>query len=134
MKTFKTCLILGVLAGCATEPPPNPWAGLEPASEPVPIQRVLPSSVQSEDGKVIAFVFDADAVAALDAYYEVSENNFHLGKELASQVNGLIHAGQAQRELSEIQREILLEERRSHLMQQAGLYSIILLGLAAAAL
>ena len=78
--------------------------------------------------------FDLAGARALFNYQEASEGNHVIASELSNQVKALkseadhlVAAGRGQRRISDLQREILQEERRNHAIEKASLWAAILL-------
>lgn len=107
-----------LISGCAT-PVPNPWDGFDSdtsqATGPVDCGSFpLPSSFDGE-----AIVYDKAGVNDLEAYRLCAEANEDLVREHAQQIGqlkvaktALVEAGQAQRQVADLRKEILEEERR----------------------
>ena len=131
MKTLVCFLIVGVLSGCATQAP-NPWKDLtmdtSPAVGPIDCPRFpLPSSFTLD-----TIVYDEDGANALEAYRACAEDNKLLVIEHAAQIGqlkiarkGLVEAGIAQRNISDMKQEMLEQERLHNFWNNLGLYVVI---------
>jgi hypothetical protein len=84
--------------------------------------------------------FDLAGAVALRQFQIASEGNYEIASELSAQVgdlkterDALIEAGKGQRAVSELRREILEEERRSHMIEKVGYWvamGLLLVGVA----
>ena len=121
-------LLIGVLTGCTTITT-NPWAEIETSTEPATRPVSLPDFPQPVAADSRTVTFDLDGARKLRAFQEAAEGNYEIASVLAEQVNELqrtaghlVEAGQAQAELTRIQREILAEERQRHLIEKGLMY------------
>ena len=128
------------LISCAATPSPDPWATIEPDTDPVaePVELVAwPAPVAETDTTV---TFDLAGAVALRDFQIVSEGNYEIGSELSAQVtelkterDALVAAGKGQRAVSDLRLEILEEERRSHMIEKVGYWiamGLLLVGVA----
>ena len=83
--------------------------------------------------------FDLDGAVDLELFREAAVGNQVIASELSAQVedlrdeaDALVQAGQAQRRVAELRKEILEEERKQHAWEKAGLYLGIVLLIATA--
>ncbi len=139
MKKLAFCLIVGALiSGCAT-PAVNPWVDLtmdtSPAVGPINCGKLpYPSSVSDTngDGKIDTVSYDEDGSNALEAYRACSEDNKEIITQHAGQImqlkisrKGLTEAGIAQRNIADMRKTMLEEERRHNFWNNIGLYVVI---------
>ncbi len=126
-----------LLSGCASTPAPNPWIGLDtdlsPAATPLDCGS-FPLPSESDKTHV---VYDKAGFNDLNAYRRCSEANEGIAGEHALQIGqlkisrkGLVEAGAAQRRITDMYKQILEEERRSHLISTIGWAAIAIAGIA----
>jgi hypothetical protein len=84
--------------------------------------------------------FDLEGARALEAYRVTGAGNTEIAAAHADQVDELrtaatylLEAGQAQRKVADLRREILEEERRAHTYEKIGLWAMLVLVIAGAA-
>ncbi len=125
---WPTLLLVGLLTGCATAPD-NPWQNIETDSEAATRPVPLPGWPEPVAFDAETVTFDISGARRLDAFREVAIGNQAIAEANADQVdelnesaNALVEAGNAQHELTMIQREILNEERRRHAIEKVTLY------------
>ena len=134
MRMLLTFLLVGVLSGCATQSP-NPWVELEtdvsPATQPLNCVMPLPDEVV---GQSIVYT----TAHALEAYRVCSEANEAIAQEHALQIGqlklarkGLVEAGQSQRAIADMRKEMLEDERRHNFFEKIG-YWIVIIGMGTA--
>lgn len=126
-----------VLSGCASMPTPNPWDGLETETEQATKAidcGQFPSPIMATEDAV---TYDLDGLNSLNAYRLCSEANEANVDEHAAQIGqlklarkGLTEAGQAQRNISLMLKEIMEEERKNNFWQKLGWAAIALAGVA----
>lgn len=123
-----TLLLVGVLTGCSTTPT-NPWAEIETPTEPATRPVDLPGFPKPISADRESVTFDLEGARRLRAFQEAAEGNTEIAAALADQVDELqnaaghlVEAGEAQAELTRIQREIIAEERQRHLVEKGVLY------------
>jgi len=122
------CLVGGLLA-CAT-PPVNPWDSIEVPSEaietPLPCDELPEPEALDDIGK-----------GRIEAMHECAMANYDIASEHVTQIKklrlatrDLIEAGQAQRRISDMHKQMLEEERRSHLISTIGWAALAVAGIA----
>ena len=130
---LRILLLSGVLSGCAT-PTPNPWLGLDVDLSPAtgPIHCVLP-----RPDEVIGQSILYTTANSLEAYRLCNEDNAAIVTEHALQIGqlkisrkGLVEAGAGQRRITDMYKQMLEEERRSHLISTVGWAAIAIAGIA----
>ena len=134
MQRFLTFLMISaILSACATTTP-NPWLGLDtdlsPATEPLHCVLPRPDEIV---GQSIIYT----SAHGLEAYRVCSEANAAIVTEHALQIGqlkiarkGLVEAGAAQRRITDMHKQMLEEERRSHLISTVGWAAIAIAGIA----
>ena len=133
MKMLKTLWLVGVLSGCTTIAP-DPWLGLDidlsPATEPLHCVLPRPDEIV---GQSIVYT----SAHGLEAYRVCSEANAAIVTQHALQIGqlkiarkGLVEAGAAQRRITDMHKQMLEEERRSHLISTIGWAAIAIAGIA----
>ena len=131
MKMLLTFFAVGVLSGCATQAP-NPWAGLDVDVSPAvdPIHCVLP-----RPDEVVGQSIVYETAHDLEAYRVCTEANELIAKEHVAQIGqlklvrqGLVHAGQSQRNIADMRLEMLEDERKHNFFTSIG-YWIVIIGL-----
>ena len=125
--------------GCASQSP-DPWQGIEVSTDPAPEPLSLPVWPDPVFFDAETVTFDLDGARTLTEFQVTAQTNTELAAELAKQVNqlqtasqALTEAGQAQRVVADLRSEILVEERRQHAWEKAGLYGPIILIIGGAA-
>lgn len=137
-------LIIGVSlsAGCASQPPENPWSGVttEVGSAVASLDCgtfPYPSDLRDTtgDGKIDTAVYDEVGVNELEAYRICAEANEANVDEHALQImqlkvarRALVDAGKAQRNIANMRAEMLEDERRHNFWQSIG-YWVAILGM-----
>ena len=139
MRAFALSLIAGAsLSACASAPPANPWDDVDVSEEiastpPDCGSFPMPSAI--EDDRI---TYDEAGVNALDAYRTCAETNQIVAAERTAEVNqhrvaeaSLVEAGQHQRRIAELQRELLEDERRARFWERTQYwFMIVVLGAA----
>lgn len=136
MRILALSLISFALASCAT-PIPNPWIGLDTGTEVASMPLDCGSfPLPSEDYKTHV-VYDKPTFNDLNDYRRCSEANAAIVTQHALQISqlkiarkGLVEAGAAQRRITDMHKQMLEEERRSHLISTVGWAAIAIAGIA----
>ena len=126
----KAYLLVFLLAGCATTP--NPWdfdVDTTPTERPLELPD-FPSPIDFTETEV---TFDLEGAKSLTEYQVVAETNTEVASLNADQSDNLktasshlVKAGQAQHALTELQKEILEEERRHNMWERIGYWALII--------
>ncbi len=133
MQMWLILSLAGVLSACATTAP-NPWIGLDTdlSAATSPIHCVLPRPDEIV-GQSIVYT----TAHSLEAYRLCSEANEAIATEHVAQIGqlklarkGLVEAGAAQRRITDMHKQILEEERRSHMISTIGWAAIAIAGIA----
>ena len=140
MKRWLWWFLVGVLAGCATPPSPDPWQDIE-----VPTERAEPPLGLPEFPSPVSVTeetvsFDLEGANAISAYIAVAEGNTDIAREHAGQIdddrvalNALVDAGKAQRKVADLRQEILEEERRHWFWEKTSYWAgFLIIGIAVA--
>jgi len=137
MRIFALFSIIGILSGCASQPP-NPWESIEVPTD-TPAQPIelgkFPLPSQSDSRGIL---YDIEGTNALEVYRLKAEGNTAIAAAHAQQieslnkaVGSLVEAGQAQRRIADMRQEILEEERRHWMFEKVGYwFAIIGIGMA----
>lgn len=143
MKVWLTLLALGAslsLSGCASTPSPDPWGSIELPGEPATIPEPLPDWPQPTDFDEDSVTFDLAGARVLKQWEVIALGNTEIAAAHADQIDdlrdaarSLVEAGKAQRKVAELRREILEEERRAHTYEKIGLWAMLVLVIAGAA-
>ena len=143
MKTWLTLLAVGAslsLSGCASAPTPDPWGEVNVPAEPATIPVVLPEWPQPVDFTEQTVTFDLAGANVLEVWRVAALGNTEIAAAHADQIDdlrdaarSLVEAGKAQRKVAELRREILEEERRAHTYEKVGLWALVVLVIAGAA-
>ena len=122
-------LLAGVLSGCASAPPHNPWNALttETSAATTPLDCTMP-----KPDEVVGQSIVYTSAHELEAYRICSEANEALVAEHALQIGqlklarkGLTEAGRAQRNIADMRQEMLDDERKRNFFEKIGLYVVI---------
>ena len=135
MNRFVIALLIGTLLGCqATPPRDNPWDDVEPAVGKITQQRPLPdlpNLVEVPNG----ILMSSEGFDELQKYRIVAEGNFEIAtatttalEEMSQAHNDLLRAGQAEFEIGELQRVLLVEERLARLWDKIFYGGVAILG------
>lgn len=143
MRTWLTLLTVGAslcISGCASTPSPDTWGSIEIPGDPATQPVALPEWPQPIDFTENTVTFDLDGAHRLESWRVAGTGNTEIAAANADQVDdlrdaarSLIAAGKAQRRVAELRREILEEERRAHLYEKVGLWAMLVLVIAGAA-
>lgn len=124
--------ILLIVGGCSSNPV-NPWDSIDDPREPVQHPLQLPLWPIPETFDTSGATFTVEQLRVLDLYKTTAEANTAIAVEHAQQVEvlqeavvSLVDAGQAQRTIAEMRKEMLEEERRHNFFKSIGLYAIII--------
>ena len=127
-------------SGCATAPSPDPWSDLEASVAPAQQPVSLPEWPQETSSTPDTVSYDLDAVRQMLAHRVTAQGNYEIAAANADQIDELnkaaghlIEAGRAQRRVSDLRLEILMEERRHHAIEKAALWGGMILVIGAAA-
>jgi len=140
MNQLRTLLIIGALLspGCAVSPSESPWNGLSTETDAATAALDCGSFPAPITQTEVEIAYDQTAVNALEAYRVCSEANQANVDEHAAQImqlkiarQGLVEAGQAQRNIAEMRAQMLEDERRHHFWSNVGQW-ILILGMGAA--
>lgn len=130
----------GALLGCAATPTPDPWEGIEidrtPAVTPERLNDFPLPTEFTED----SVTFDLAGAQELEAYRVAAEANTVIATEHAGQIDDLkeaaehlVAAGQAQRKVADLRKEILEEERKHWFWEKTAYWAgFLIIGLAVA--
>ena len=136
-----TLLAAGLLAACATSNDPNPWDDLEVETEPAPRPVALPDWPSPIHYDADTVTFDLEGAKRLERFRVVSVGNYDMAEASADEVDALndaaghlIEAGKAQRALTDLQRQIVEEERRRHFFEKITYWAGFAIIIAAASL
>ena len=137
MKTWRVLCLVGVLAGCATEPY-DYWSDIEVSQEQLAEPINLPQFPEPIGHTETEVCFDLQGARNLTDYKTSSEANEIIALEHTQALQAcknageaLVRAGRAQHELTEIYRRILHEERKHWMYERTGYWALILgIGLA----
>ena len=148
MRAWKLLLIAGAsLAGCASNPPHDPWAGISlpdgPIAKPVdcgPFPYPTELLDTDADGAIDTYRYDRAGANELEAWRTCSGANFTIAAEHADQLDylrvgaaELVQMGQHQRRIADLRLEMLEDERRHNFWASIGYWVVIgALGAAAA--
>jgi len=144
MKAWLIWLALGaslsLSSGCASTPAPDPWGDVEIPGDPATQPVALPEWPQPTDFTEGTVTFDLAGAHVLEVWRVAALGNTEIAAAHADQVDdlrdaarSLVEAGKAQRKVAELRREILEEERRAHLWEKTGLWAMLVLVIAGAA-
>ena len=129
-RNYLLCCLLGGLLGCATAPADNPWDSIEVPSEaietPLPCDE-LPAPVALDEigkGRI-----EAMRTCAM-ANYDIASEHITQIKQMRLAAQDLVNAGKAQRRITDMHKQMLEEERRSHLISTIGWAAIAIAGIA----
>jgi len=130
-----------MLVGCATNTSPNPWDDLQVSADPAQRAVTLPEWPAPVSFTSDTVTFDLDGAKSLERFQIVAEGNTDIAEANADEIDALnraaaalIEAGQRQRALTELQREILEDERRRHFIEKVGYWFGFAVIIAAASL
>jgi len=138
MRTLILSLISFVvlLSGCATQTL-NPWDGLTTETSPAATSLDCGKFPLPAEATETHVVYDKAGLNDLNAYRQCSEANEAIVTEHALQIGqlklarkGLVEAGAAQRRITDMHKQMLEEERRSHLISTVGWAAIAIAGIA----
>jgi len=122
------------LSACASTPAPDPWGDVEVPGEPATQPTALPDWPQPVGFTEDSVTFDLEGARRLETWRVIGSGNTEIAAAHADQVDdlrdaarSLVEAGQAQRTVAEMRREILEEERRAHAIEKIGYWSAMLL-------
>jgi hypothetical protein len=143
MKAWLILLTVGAslsLISCASAPSPNPWGSVEIPGEPATQPTALPDWPQPIDFTEGTVTFDLEGAGRLESWRVIALGNTEIAAAHADQVDdlrdaagSLVEAGKAQRTVADLRLEILEEERRAHTVEKIGLWAMVVLVIAGAA-
>ena len=129
MKTLALLFLVGISAGCSSNPVTLPDWDLEPAE------------VTAQEPLALPQLTDPLTAEALESLLIISEGNYEIAfanaralNAQAQAYNALIEAGKMQVQIAEIRQEMLDQERRDHMVDNLTYRVVIILGLIAVAL
>ena len=138
MKILPIFCLVGVLSGCATTPPENPWADLTTETDPATTSLDCGSFPLPNEQIGDAIVYGEDRIHDLEAYRVCAEANQAVVDEHAAQIGdlkqsraSLTSAGAHQRNIADMRLEMLEDERRHNFWTTLG-YWVVIVGLGAA--
>ena len=138
MRILLTFLLVGVISGCVSAPPENPWADLTVETDPAVVS--LDCGSFPLPGEVVgnAIVYDLQGTNDLEAYRVCAEANQGIADQNAAQVDdlkqvraSLTSAGAHQRNIAQMRLEMLEDERQHNFWTTIGYWAVII-GLGAA--
>ena len=140
MKKCLQLLVVGILAGCATAPTPDPWQGIEVPTERAERPLSLPEFPSPVSMTADTVTFDLDAANTITAYIVTAGANTDIGNEHADQIDAdrvaikaLVDAGKAQRKVADLRKEILEEERKHWFWEKISYWAgFLIIGLGVA--
>ena len=138
MRRLAIFCVIGVISGCATAPPENPWDGLTVDTDPAVTSLDCGRFPAPSEATSSMIVYDMAGTNALEAYRICSETNGAVVDWHAAQIGelkvaraALVDAGQAQRNIAGMRQEMLEDERQHHFWTSLGQWALIIgLGLA----
>jgi len=132
--------VVGILAGCATPPSPDPWTDIQVPTARAEKPLSLPEFPSPASMTTDTVTFDIEGANAVSAYIVVAEANTDIAYQHSEQIDDLraasrylVDAGKAQRKVADLRLEILEEERRHWMFEKAAyIGGFLLIGLAVA--